>query len=90
MSDKEQKVSTNCTRGPIINNPLDLIALANQKRSVYHVLWGVKPASIFLSMQFLGVVSMVTHGYLYEIVKTPPAPRKKWYKLTQFPTPTTP
>jgi len=85
-----QKVSTNCIRGPIINNPLALISLAEQKRSVYHIVWGVKPASIFLSMQFSEVVSMVRHGYLYETLKTTPAPRKKWYKVTQYPTPTTP
>lgn len=63
------QVSKNYDKGRLIINPFDLVRLANEAKSIYHVNWGVKPAAFIISMQFRIVIKMIESQQLYIINK---------------------
>lgn len=62
------QVSKNFVRGEKIKDPFQLLVLAGEKKSVYHTTWGVKPASVMLSMQCRCILNTITEGRLFTII----------------------
>ena len=63
-------ISKNCHKGELLTNPNDILELALQRRSVYTQNWGIKPASIYLSMQLRFVLQLIKDRKLYFVVRT--------------------
>lgn len=61
------KISKNYYKGSNITDHLEIIRLANEKKSIYHPNWGIKPAAIILSMQFRVVLDLINRKMLYYI-----------------------
>jgi hypothetical protein len=64
-----EKISKNCFKGGVITDPNDLCKLALEKKSVYYRNWGVKPAAIYLSMQFTIVIRLIDQRELFNVIK---------------------
>jgi hypothetical protein len=64
-----EKISKNCYKGEVITNPNDIHRLALERKSIYFVNWGIKPAAIYLSMQFMIVMRLVNEGKLFFVSK---------------------
>ena len=64
-----EKISKNCYKGEVITNPNDIYRLATEKKSIYYVNWGIKPAAIYLSMQFILVIRLINEGKLFFVNK---------------------
>lgn len=62
-------ISKNYYKGEKIINPSDLVRLALEKRSVYHPNWGVKPASVIISMPLREVMKAIEANKLFYIHK---------------------
>jgi hypothetical protein len=63
------KISKNCFRWKAIENPMDLIELTKQHKSVYNENMGIKPASVIISMQFRLVMRLIKNKSLYFVLK---------------------
>lgn len=63
------KISKNCFKGEVITNPGDIIKLVKQRKSVYSVRWGLKPATFIASMQFRMIMYAIEHKQLYFVLK---------------------
>lgn len=63
-----EKISKNCYKGEVITNPFDIINLSIQRRSIYYINWGIKPASVFLSMQFKLIIKLIENRQLYTVI----------------------
>jgi hypothetical protein len=64
-----EKISKNCYKGEVITNPNDIHRLALEKKSIYFVNWGIKPAAIYLSMQFMIVMRLINEKKLFFVNK---------------------
>ncbi len=64
-----EKISKNCYKGEVITNPNDIHRLALERKSIYFVNWGIKPAAIYLSMQFMIVMRLINEGKLFFVSK---------------------
>ena len=64
-----EKISKNCYKGEVVTNPNDIYRLATEKKSIYYVNWGIKPAAIYLSMQFKIVMDLISRGKLFFVNK---------------------
>jgi hypothetical protein len=64
-----EKISKNCYKGEVITNPNDIHRLALERKSIYFVNWGIKPAAIYLSMQFILVIRLINEGKLFFVNK---------------------
>ena len=64
-----EKVSKNCYKGELITNPSEIYRLAIEKKSIYTPNWGVKPAAVLLSMQFIIVMRLIDGKKLWCTVK---------------------
>ena len=64
-----EKISKNCYKGEVLTNPYDIERLALERRSIYTPNWGVKPAAIYLSMQFIIIMRLINAGRLYFVIK---------------------
>jgi hypothetical protein len=60
-----EKISKNCFKGEVITNPNDIHRLALERKSIYYERWGVKPAAIYLSMQFMIVMRLINDKRLF-------------------------
>ena len=65
------RISKNCYRGELLTDPNDIHKLALQKRCIYYENWGVKPAAIFLSMQFILIMRLINEKKLHFVIKQP-------------------
>lgn len=66
-----EKVSKNCYKGELITNPNEIYRLAIEKKSIYTPNWGVKPAAILLSMQFMIITRLINDKKLWSVLKCP-------------------
>lgn len=66
---KKQKVSANYYKGAKIRSIKRIFQLVNDKKSIYHSNWGVKPAAVLMGMQFKYVCDAMKNGKLFEINK---------------------
>jgi hypothetical protein len=64
-----EKISKNCFKGEVITNPNDIQRLALEKKSIYYVNWGIKPAAIYMSMQFIIIMRLINNGKLFFVNK---------------------
>jgi len=64
-----ERISKNCFKGEVIINPNDIHRLALEKKSIYYDNWGVKPAAIYLSMQFSIVMRLINDKKLFLVIK---------------------
>lgn len=64
-----KKISKNCYKGEVITNPNDIHRLALEKKSIYYDNWGIKPAAIYLSMQFSIVMRLINDKQLFFVTK---------------------
>jgi hypothetical protein len=67
-----KKISKNCFKGEAIRDPKDIEVLALEKKSIYFENWGIKPAAIYLSMQFRIVMGLINRGQLFRVTKFDP------------------
>lgn len=67
-----ERISKNCFKGEVISDPKDINRLALEKKSIYNENWGIKPAAIYLSMQFRIVVSLIECGRLFFVHRIDP------------------
>lgn len=63
------QISKNFIKGHPINNSFDLIELAHNKQSVYHHVWGIKPASVIINMTFSVVQKVLSQDQLFTTIK---------------------
>lgn len=63
-----EKISKNCYKGELITNPNDIIRFALEKRSIYYVNWGIKPAAIYQSMHFSLVMRLINDKKLFTVI----------------------
>jgi hypothetical protein len=66
---KMEKISKNCFKGKNIKSPYTIHRLALEKKSIYYVNWGIKPAAIYLSMQFIIVMRLINDKKLFFVIK---------------------
>ena len=64
-----EKISKNCYKGELITNPNDILELARQRRSIYTPNWGIKPAAIYLSMQFVIIMRLINNKRLFFVIR---------------------
>jgi hypothetical protein len=64
-----EKISKNCFKGEVITNPNDIHRLSLERKSVYYDNWGIKPAAIYLSMQFSIVMRLINDKKLFFVTK---------------------
>jgi hypothetical protein len=64
-----QKISKNCYKGEVITNPNDIQRLALERKSIYYYNWKIKPAAIYLSMQFSIVMRLINNKELFLVIK---------------------
>ena len=64
-----EKVSKNCYKGELITDPSEIYRLAIEKKSIYTPNWGVKPAAVLLSMQFIIIMRLINDKRLWRTVK---------------------
>lgn len=67
---KGHKVSTNFVIDDQLTSLDQLYKLHLNKQSVYHKLWGIKPAAVLLRMTALVIAEAISSGMLYTIVKS--------------------
>ena len=65
----KEEISKNFFKGKAIKKPHEIINMANNKKSFYHQRWGIKPASILLSMHFRIVMNLIITEQIYKTVK---------------------
>ena len=65
-----EKISKNCYKGELLTNPNDVIRLALERKSIYMANWGIKPAAIYLSMQFKIIMHLIDSKRLWFVIKT--------------------
>src|SRR4051812_33743112 len=59
------KISKNCLKGEEISSPLELIKCCDNNESVYHEVWGIKPARVISCMQFNIIVRAIYNKKLF-------------------------
>ncbi len=64
-----EKISKNCFKGELITNPNDILRLALERKSIYYVHWKIKPAAIYLSMQFSIIMRLINDKKLFFVIK---------------------
>lgn len=64
-----ERVSKNCYKGDFVKSPNELMELAINKKSVYHPLWGVKPAAVIINMNFSIVMKCISKGSIFKVLK---------------------
>lgn len=63
------QISENFVKGVPITEPEELMMLAHEKKSVYHSVWGIKPAAVIINMNFSQVYRMIQEHRLYTTIK---------------------
>lgn len=66
------QISKNFIKGETIKDAQELLKLANEKKSVYHECWGIKPASVIINMNFYIVMRAINYNGLYKTIKFKP------------------
>lgn len=66
------QISKNFIKGESIKDVDELMELMNNKKSVYHNNWGVKPASVIVNMSFYCVMKMIQSKMLFKTIKFKP------------------
>ncbi len=64
-----EKISKNCYKGKLITDPHEITRLANERKSIYTPNWGIKPAAVLLSMQFVIIMRIINEKKLYYVEK---------------------
>ena len=64
-----EKVSKNCYKGELITNANEIHRLSLERKSVYTRNWGVKPAAVLLSMQFILIMRLINDKQLFYVVR---------------------
>lgn len=83
---KGHKVSTNFVIDDQLTSLDQLYKLHLNKQSVYHKLWGIKPAAVLLRMTGLVIAEAISSGLLYTIVKADhigTGNKPKWLQSTK-------
>ena len=62
------KISKNCLKGRLIKNPFEIIDLAINKKSIFTINWGIKPAAFYLNLQFRIVMDLIKKEKLYFVI----------------------
>jgi hypothetical protein len=63
----KEPISKNFYKGEPITDPYELLNLANEKKSIYTTIWGIKPAAFLLSMQFRIVMELISDRKIHSI-----------------------
>ena len=71
-----KKISKNCYKGEPIKEAGELVELANNAESVYHINWGRKAAAIIVCMQFRIVMNEISKASLFRVINTTKTPIK--------------
>jgi hypothetical protein len=66
----KEPISKNFYKGEPITDPYELLILANEKKSIYTYIWGIKPAAVLLFMQFRVVMQLIKDKRIYSIRKS--------------------
>jgi hypothetical protein len=64
-----EKISKNCYKGELITDYASIYLMAFEKRSIYYVNWGIKPAMIYLHQQFWIVDRLIRTKQLFTVLK---------------------
>lgn len=65
------KISVNCYKGELLTNPIDLIRLANERKSVYcNNVWGILPAAFMLGMTCNIVMRAINNKQLFYVINS--------------------
>jgi hypothetical protein len=64
-----EKVSKNFKKGTPVKSATELFKLVDEKRSIYHPCWGVKPAIVICNMNFWQVHKMIFEKRLFKTIK---------------------
>ena len=65
-----EKIYKNIYKGELITNPMDLMRLAKEKKSVYcHNIWGIRPASVLLNYPLFLIIRAINNKQLFYIHK---------------------
>jgi hypothetical protein len=67
MSQTKIPISSTLYRGERITSLDEIVRLTNERKSVYHLNWGRKPASVLLHMQLKSIADAIKFGYLYYV-----------------------
>lgn len=67
--DNAIQISKNFIKGDPIRSADQLIKLSYDKKSIYHYVYGIKPAAVIINMSFYQVIRMIEENKLYTIVK---------------------
>jgi len=62
-------ISHSFYRGKLIRNASELSQLANEKKSVYHRNWGIKPASVIINLPCGVILDCIASKMLYYTIK---------------------
>jgi len=63
-----EKISKNCYKGELITNPMDILRLAKEKKSIYSQnCWGLCPAAIFLNYPLILIITAINNGNLFYV-----------------------
>lgn len=66
--ESEKRISKNCFKGDQITGVGRILELSNLKRPVYHIHWGVKPASVIINMSYKIVVTAIWQNKFFEVI----------------------
>ena len=64
-----EKISKNLYKGELITCAEDIYRLALEKKSIYTLIWGVKPAAVLLSMQLRIIINLINSKQLWYAVR---------------------
>jgi len=67
--DSVTQISANFIKGESINDPCELISMAHDKKSIYHDVWGLKPASVIINMNFAIVTRALFENRIFKTIK---------------------
>lgn len=61
-----EKISKNLYKGELITNPMDIMRLAKEKKSVYcNNMWGVRPAAVLLNYPLFLIIRAINDKKLF-------------------------
>lgn len=67
--EKAIQISENFIKGKPVYSANELLKLAYSKKSVYHSVWGIKPASVIINMNFVIVNRLIYENKLFNTIK---------------------
>jgi len=63
-----KKLSKNCYQGGKVKNINVLYLLAKNGNSIYHPIWGRRPAGFIINMRMAMVLNEIKQGRLYHVI----------------------